>query len=101
MDAHELKTWEDPFNDIWHNRKRHEIRKPDRDFKVWDRLYLREYNNTLKSYTGRWMEVEVTYMTKPGEWGIPNNICILSIQVLERHNRPDDEPWKERATLPP
>ena len=85
MPFHELKTWPDSFNAIWANQKRHEIRKADRDFQVGDRLYLREFDPSDASYSGRWMFVEVTYLTRAGDWGLPTDLCVMSVSVTERH----------------
>ena len=41
--------------------KNFEIRKNDRDYKVGDRLWLREWNG--QNYTGRKVTVYVTYIT--------------------------------------
>ena len=41
--------------------KNFEIRKNDRDYKIGDRLWLREWNG--RDYTGRKVTVYVTYIT--------------------------------------
>lgn len=80
--VHELKTWPSPFDAAWRQHKTHEIRKADRDFKQWDVLYLREWEPSTEEYTGRECRVEVTYFTPGGDWGLPENLCVMSIVRL-------------------
>jgi len=105
-DMHVLKTWPAPFQAIADGRKKHEVRKADRSFKVGDVIRLREWdperarlagwdsridletcsaavlkaqNEAIEQgYSGRDMYVEVTYVTAPGTWGIPEDICVFS-----------------------
>lgn len=101
MSEHELKTWPEPFSAVLSGTKRHEIRKADRPFAVGDVLELREWDpdgvpvtetirvlrgQTTKpqrgKYTGRSIRVRVTYLSAGGTWGLPNNLCVMSIEVL-------------------
>lgn len=73
---HELKTWPQPYTEVLAGRKTYEVRRFDRPFKVDDVLKLREYRpqwiGTLApGYTGRVLFAEVTYITFPGQWGMP------------------------------
>jgi len=89
---HDLKTWPAPFAAVLSGAKRHEIRKADRPFAVGDVLLLREWDPTLaptlsgipfaapRGYTGRSLRVRVTYITRGGEWGIPEGMCVMSIE---------------------
>jgi ParB family chromosome partitioning protein len=80
MATHELKTWPDEFVAVIHGEKRHEIRKTDRDFAVSDTLRLREYRPTAGgSYTGREASYLVTYLTRGGAWGLPADLCVMSL----------------------
>lgn len=58
---HELKTWPEYFQAVWNNEKTFEVRKNDRDYKVGDKLVLREYDPT-SGYTGSGLVVHVTYI---------------------------------------
>lgn len=83
---HELKTWPLYFQEVWAGRKTHEIRVNDRNYQVGDYLFLREYDPTLKEYTGNECAVLVTYITEGGSWGLPENICVMSIRFSLRLN---------------
>ena len=61
--------------------KTFEIRKDDRGFQVGDELLLREYRPEEKRYTGRQVLVAVTYLTKGGQWGIPEGLVIMGIKI--------------------
>lgn len=94
MTTHVLKTWPAPFAAVLDGTKRHEIRKADRPFAVGDVLELREWDpeimgrglrggshfeGTTRGYTGRSLTVRVTYITRGGEWGVPDGLCVMSI----------------------
>jgi len=76
-----LKTWPEPFQAVVEGRKAYEIRVNDRNFKVGDFLCLLEWDPEDMTYTGREVEATVTYMTPGGKWGIPENLCVMGIQV--------------------
>jgi hypothetical protein len=91
---HELKTWPGPFAAVRDGTKTHEIRVADRPYAVGDVLRLCEWEpcSTCSAlgdyccdsaggvYTGRSIDVEVTYVTPGGEWGLPANLCVMSIR---------------------
>lgn len=81
---HELKTWSVPFAAVWDGLKPYEIRRNDRDYKVGDRLVLREWTPVTNRYLGRKVEVVVTYMTRGGEWGLPDDLCVLGFDPERR-----------------
>ena len=56
---HELKILPKYFDDIRYGKKRFELRRNDRDFKVGDYLALNEFGI---SYTGRTELVKVVYI---------------------------------------
>jgi hypothetical protein len=90
MTRHELKTWPSPFEDVAYHNKRHEIRKPDRNYQPGDELLLREYipetytwRQDRGTYTGRSMLAKVLFLTPDGEWGLPEeDVCVMSIELL-------------------
>ena len=81
---HSLKCWPEFFHQTFHGRKRFELRRNDRDFKVGDELLLKEWDpqglkDNLeqehrtpegmklaygKAYTGREVLVRVDYIIK-------------------------------------
>lgn len=102
---HDLKIWPVPFRAVLSGAKRHEIRVNDRSYAVGDILHLREWvpedqedavyeagggwNDA--NYTGRTIDVEVTHMTKGGEWGLPNDLCVMSIRHIRWKPNPQYE----------
>jgi hypothetical protein len=77
--THELKTWPEAFEAMVQGFKVHEIRQDDRDFQVGDTLLLREWDPSTEEYSDRWMEVEITYLSRGPEWGIPDGVVVMSI----------------------
>lgn len=107
--THELKTWPEPFQAVWNGNKRYEIREDDREFKVGDKLVLAEFkphkpcagsgrvwDNGDRTdcgcdaphgeYTVRSIEAFVSYKTEGGEWGLPEELCVLSLIVHKLTN---------------
>lgn len=82
--VHDVKAWCEPFAALWSKVKRHEVRVNDRGYQVGDILMQREWHAVELRYTGRWIRHRVTYMTEGGEWGIPEHLCVMSIQEIER-----------------
>lgn len=80
---HELKTWPGAFKAVAERIKRHEVRKTDdRSFAVGQVLWLREWDDDKKAYTGQHMRALVTYLSAPGTWGLPDNVAVMSIEIL-------------------
>lgn len=86
---HELKCWPQFFGPISHGEKRHDLRRSfDRDFRVGDRLKLREFDPATEAYTGRVQVVEITYITSAdlpcalSKGALHPDFCILSIAPL-------------------
>lgn len=79
---HDLKCWPDPFAALRAGVKVHEVRKNDRGFKVGDTLLLREYDPYAKSHTGRQINALVTYISEGGTFGLPPELCVMSLKIL-------------------
>ena len=84
--THELKCWPKFFAAIANGHKRHDLRRAaDRDFRVGDRLRLREFDPDRAAYTGQTQCVWVTYITSAdmpcalSEQALNPDFCILSI----------------------
>jgi len=90
MKMHELKTVNPYFTDVYNGYKKFEIRKNNRDFKVGDILWLREY--TLKSgfYSGRSVLCNVGYIIPAGELeGLSPEYCAMGIDILDSRDVED------------
>ena len=77
---HVLKTWSEYFEEVFMGHKTFEIRKNDRDFTVGDILILKEWNIYTKSYTGRSLARNVTYLFNGGSFGVEEGFVVMSIQ---------------------
>jgi hypothetical protein len=79
--THELKTWTAFFKCLQDGSKTFEIRKNDRDYKVGDRLWCREYNPETHSYLGPDISFEVTYVMKDHDGLRPGYVIMGIIRV--------------------
>ncbi len=82
---HELKTWPNAFDAIEAGTKHHEVRKNDRRFIQGDILHLREWDPSTEKYTGRGRIVRVSFVSYGGAWGLPEDICVMSIERVDAH----------------
>lgn len=88
MTRHELKIWPESFDDVVARVKEYEVRRNDRDFKVGDELFLREYNPSTDTYSGRTCLVKVVHLTNGGDDSSPaanlvfETTCIMGIEFL-------------------
>ena len=76
--THELKTWNQYYQEVFIGHKTFEIRKNDRNFKKWDRLLLREWNPKTKEYTGRELKMTITGVYEG--FGLKKGYVILGIK---------------------
>lgn len=76
--THELKTWPGQFNAVLEGRKTFELRRNDRDFRVGDRLVLREWVPETQRYTDRALRFHVTYVTEGNVFGslVDGFVCL-------------------------
>lgn len=81
--VHRLKCDPEPFARVVEGSKRYEVRKFDRDFKVGDRLELLEFDRATKQYSGQRVRAKITYITGPGAYGLPEDVGVLGIEVLD------------------
>lgn len=63
MNLHKLKLQQPYFNAVLNGLKTFEIRRNDRRFQVGDYLCLEEYDYETKSYTGRFINKQIAYIT--------------------------------------
>ena len=78
---HELKTVQPYFNDVRTGKKKFEVRKNDRGFKVGDELILKEYNKDTNAYTGEVLEMVITYILDSEEY-CKDEYVILGIESI-------------------
>jgi hypothetical protein len=82
--THYLKCWPEFFGEIFAGRKRHDLRRNDREFQVGDMIVLREFD-PKDGYTGLALEAQITYITSVkspcaySEIGLLPGFCILSL----------------------
>ena len=81
--THEIKTWPREFQETVYGRKLFEIRVNDRDYRVGDLLIQKEWDPEAQKSTGRWLKSIVTYLIPGGQWGLPENLCVLGIRVYD------------------
>ena len=85
MALYKLKSWPPFFKAVWMEDKTFEVRKGmDRAYRRGDRVVLREWNPETSEYTGREMDVNVSYVMR-GEFGLPDDVWVLGIKVLSRN----------------
>ena len=89
MGHHDLKTWPVAFDAVVAGIKRHEIRTNDRGFSPGDTLLLQEWYPGARKYSGRERLVRVTYVSSGGTWGLPENLCVMSIEPAGQVSRKD------------
>lgn len=81
---HVLKCDPGPFRAVWAGLKPFEVRAFDRDFRVGDVLKLLEHDRETGHYSGAKIRARVTHIVKPGEYGLPPNLGVLGIEVLDK-----------------
>lgn len=61
--THDLKLLPVYFHEVVLGKKTFEIRLNDRDFKVGDKIVLREFTGVECEYTGEFVEGEILFIT--------------------------------------
>ena len=75
---HELKIYPQYFEDVISGKKKFEIRKNDRKYRVGDILILKEWDNI--KYSGR--EAEVIYLIDDKFVGIQPGYVVMGISLI-------------------
>lgn len=76
---HDLKSWPDFFQAFLDGDKLHDMRDiRDRKFEVGQVVRLREWNPDGSGYTGRALDMQITYITDK------NCPCALSSMALDK-----------------
>lgn len=76
--THDIKILSEYFSKVIDGSKTFEIRKNDRNYKVGDRLLMREYINNGDYETGGWIFATITYITNYNQ---KNDYVVMSIKV--------------------
>lgn len=80
---HELKTWPAYFEAVLDGSKPFEVRRADRPFATGDTLHLREWDPATQAYSGRVVEVVVTYKLTDHE-GVREGFCVLGVRPVRK-----------------
>ena len=79
MNYHELKTWDEFWDDLVSGAKTFEIRKDDRNFKVGDVLIQKKLNPRTKTFSGDILNFYITYKTTFKQ---KKGYCVLGIRRI-------------------
>lgn len=79
--THCLKIWREYYIFVESGHMNFQLRKNDRDFEPGDILILQEWCPDSKEYTRKEVKVCVTYILTGGNFGLPDNLCILGISL--------------------
>lgn len=79
---HEVKVLPQFVKPIVTGRKQFEIRYNDRDYRVGDKLILKEWDEEKSEFTGVIIDCSITYLLKGGQYGIEPRYVVLGIKLL-------------------
>lgn len=83
-----LKCDPEAFLAVWIGVKRFEVRRDDRKFRVGDVLRLQEHQRQDTPgggvYSGASIDALVTFKLPGGRYGLPDDLCVLGIEVIGR-----------------
>lgn len=78
--THELKILPKWFEDVQSGKKKFEIRKNDRNYRVGDFLILKEWNRG--KFTNRYLIRQIEYIYQgDGTYGLSEEYCVLGISI--------------------
>ncbi|MFE8701147.1 DUF3850 domain-containing protein [Cytobacillus sp. FJAT-54145] len=100
---HELKTWPEAYSALVHanlyKRKTVDLRKNDRDFKVGDVLFLREFEPEEARYTGRNTYRIVTHIVDAEEFVAENFVAMSILPIPENQIKDILEPFDQESDI--
>lgn len=79
--THCLKMWPEYYMFVENGQMNFQLRANDRDFQPGDILVLQEWDPENKSYSRKETIVYITYILTGGNFGLPDNLCILGISL--------------------
>ena len=80
--VHELKCWIPYFKQVAGGSKPFEVRPDDRDFRVGDFLWLREWDPASETYTGQEVHKQITCRTEKGSGWVKDGFVVLGLQDI-------------------
>lgn len=82
---HKLKCVQPYFNDIVNGKKKFEVRKDDRGYKVGDRLdlFVGSHEIVENEFGRLHVHVWVTYLMYGGNFGVQSGYVVLGITLTE------------------
>jgi hypothetical protein len=81
---HELKSWPQFFEAVISGEKTFEVRVNDRNFRIGDFLFLREYDPVTSQYSSRFQYARITYIlgSDPAlQHALDPNYVVLAISL--------------------
>lgn len=85
---HEIKLACGFIESIIIGKKLFEVRKDDRQYEVGNRIKMKEWDNTNKVFTGKWVIVEILFILRGEEgvmYGLQEGYCCWSHKVTNHH----------------
>ena len=88
MKTHAVKSWPRFFQQVLDGNRNHELRRNDRDYRIGDRMELREFDPKSGDYTGRMCVVKISSITSSkepcavSEEALHRDFCILSVKPV-------------------
>lgn len=90
MTTHDLKTWPFYFAAVWSGDKNFEVRRDDRPYAAGDVVVLREFEPSTKTFTGRRVQAEITYVLRDAEaFGVVPGFAVLSLAWPSKYSTTD------------
>ena len=94
---HEIKIATTYYDDVVSGRKRFELRKNDRGYKVGDTLKMLEFKDG--KFTGRTIDADIIYMLEDYT-GLQEGYCILSIAIVPEKDTKEGGQGQQDEQLP-
>ncbi len=77
-----IKCWPAFFKDVWEGKKSHEIRFNDRNYEPQQIYCLKEWDPETGDYTGRGVDIVITYVSLPGSPGLAAGYVVFEFIVI-------------------
>lgn len=77
-----IKTHPESFEATSKGRKPYDVRVFDRDYRVGDLVVLVKFDPIANAYLGAMLVRVITYVTKPGTFGLPVNVGVFGHEPI-------------------